>query len=169
MDTGPDRGNFPRRNRLISAFSLAALVVEAGEKSGALITAKYCAEQGKDVFAVPGPVFSRYSKGPHMLIKQGAHIAESAQDIFEEIMPLAGVFKKNKQKYEERLPDIQHYEGVEEKIMEILENNFNGMSADRLSAVLDLSPAEISPSLTTLEIKGCIRCLPGKSYVRNIR
>lgn len=167
MDVAPDRCNFPRRNRLISAFALATLVVEADEKSGALITAKFCAEQGKDVFAVPGPIFSKYSKGPHMLLRQGAHLAESANDVLEEIRPLADVFGTAKPRTQEPADYTMDLEGVENKIMKLLENNFNGISADKLSSALDLSPAEIFPSLTTLEIKGYIRCLPGKSYVRN--
>jgi DNA processing protein len=167
MDVSPDKCNFPRRNRLISAFALATLIIEADEKSGALITAKYCAEQGKDVFAVPGPVFSKYSKGPHMLIKQGAHLAETAYDILEEIRPMAEAFGTAKVEPEKRPLETTDFEGVESRIMALLENNFNGISADKLSAVLGLAPAEIFSSLTTLEIKGYIKCLPGKSYVRN--
>jgi len=169
LDTQPDKGNFPRRNRLISAFSLATLVVEAAEKSGALITAKYCAEQGKDVFAVPGPVFSSYSKGPHMLLKQGARLAENSQDIIDEIGPLAEAFRKRKPKPAEQPPETEDFDGMEERIMKLLENDFNGISAERLSSALGLAPAEVFATLTTLEIKGYIRCLPGKSYIRNFR
>lgn len=152
--TPPNAANFPRRNRIISGLSMGIVVVEAAEKSGSLITADLALEQGKDVFAVPGPVGSPYSKGTNQLIKQGAKLVENAEDILEEFNISSG-----KSLFGEK-PNLST---IEQKIVELL--SWEPVEFDDLHANLNLEPEELLSQLTLLELKGLIQQTPGKKYV----
>ncbi|WP_227766646.1 DNA-processing protein DprA [Zhaonella formicivorans] len=154
LGTKPEAQNFPRRNRLISGLTLGVVVVEAAEKSGSLITADYALEQGRDVFAVPGPVFSRFSKGTNYLIKQGAKLVEDVNDILEEYgyAPVP-----------ERKTTRQELSAVEAKIVELL--SWEPVSFEEIMAKLLVPPENLLSTLTVLEIRGIIKQLPGQRYI----
>jgi len=151
LGTPPLASNFPRRNRIISGLGLGCLVVEASVQSGSLITARLAVEQGKDVFAIPGSIHSPQSKGCHFLIKQGAKLAESAQDILEEL----GYFAP-----EVISPPILD----SHPILEYL--GFDPVDTDTLLQHSGLTVGELSAILLQLELDGHIACLPGGLYQR---
>lgn len=153
--TPPDAVNFPPRNRLISGLSAAVVVVEAGETSGALITATFAAEQGKDVFAVPGGIYSPQSKGTNRLIQQGASPLLNPVDILDQM-------------------DIHHVEQfkqaslllpadeVESTLLKIIQ--LEPMQIDDIKAQSGLAVEKISAGLTMLELKGLVRQVNGSAY-----
>lgn len=152
LGTPPLPGNFPRRNRIISGLSLGCLVVEASLQSGSLITARLALEQSREVFAIPGSIHSPQSKGCHFLIKQGAKLVESAQDIIEELGH-----------------DFVGSKGLvstssEHVIFEYL--NFDPVDLDTLSQRSGLTIASLSSILLQLELDGFIATLPGGLYQR---
>lgn len=171
MEMAPLKENFPRRNRLISGLSLGVVVVEAARNSGALITADFALEQGRELYAVPGQARAATAYGTNMLIRQGAKLVESADDIVEELKDnIKGqldfkVGPKNEDETDvfERASTLNLNE-AEEKVLKAVKSE--PTSIDDIVDASDLSASEILPCLTRLELKGLIEQLPGKSYLK---
>jgi len=157
--TGPEPGNFPMRNRIISGLCRGVVVVEAQEKSGALITADFALEQGRDVFAVPGPINSKTSVGTNNLIKQGAKLVSSLADIIEEYEVLAGPVSKEPQQ-----AILSFLSGEESQIMEIIANDPGHF--DSLLERTGFNIGQLSTLLLQLELRGIIVALPGNYYIK---
>jgi len=152
----PLADHFPRRNRIISGLSLGCLVVEAAVDSGSLITARLAAEQGRDVFAIPGSIHSPLAKGCHALIKQGAKLVESAADVLEELhLPTPRSVAPRTEEAET---------GSAGALLAAL--GHDPCDRDSLAARVGLSAAETSALLTQLELDGRIAALPGGLYQR---
>ncbi len=155
FDVPPRPQHFPRRNRIISGLSRGVVVVEAGEHSGALITARYAAEQGRDVFVVPGSIFNWQSKGCHRLIKEGARLIESAQDLLEEYGAKApGVRASSKE-----LPPLSP---AEQELLGHL--NSVPLSVDELAELTGHRVDRLAEVLLSLELKGLIMNMSGHRY-----
>lgn len=158
LNTPALAANFPRRNRLIAGLAKGCLVVEAAARSGSLITARLAAEAGRDVFAIPGSIHSPLSKGCHQLIKQGAKLVESAQDILEEIGWHAAVAH----------PDS----GVDGPAIDAAGATFLALlgpdpcDIDTLAARSRLTPEALLAMLLQLELDGHVASLPGGRYQR---
>lgn len=163
MGIRPDKQNFPRRNRLISGLSLGVVVVEAAEKSGALITATCASEQGRDVFAVPGSIFSKYSAGPHQLINKGAKLVEKAEDIVSEINILKNLVDKTRA----NLRTVREEKKINAEFLPVYEAiGYEPVHMDYLSAALNLPIEKLSVIILNLVMDGLISELPGKTYIR---
>ncbi len=161
----PEKWRFPLRNRIVSGLSLGVVVVEAGLKSGALITAKLALEQGREVFAVPGPAGDYRSAGTNMLLKQGAKLVEKAEDIFDEIESLKEL-RRNRVSRSSRCESHgcdEHYDGLEGRIMEVLSDT--PLHIDVICRRIGKSVKELLPVLSSLEIRGQVRQLPGKHFI----
>jgi DNA processing protein len=156
--------NFPRRNRLISGLARGVLVVEAALQSGSLITARMAAEQGRDVFAIPGSIHSPLSKGCHQLIKQGAKLVEAAQDILEEIK-YAPAAKHPAASHQAAEPDIVNASDAgQDSVLTAM--GFDPVSLDALAARCALDVQDLQGQLLALELEGAIELLPGGLYRR---
>ncbi|HHV16319.1 MAG TPA: DNA-protecting protein DprA [Gelria sp.] len=156
--THPEPLNFPLRNRIISGLGRGVVVVEAKEKSGALITADFALEQGRDVFAVPGPINSKTSAGPNNLIKQGAILVTGIEDILEEYYDINYTPETLQQNRLLLLDDN------EKLILEKLAHE--SLHFDELIQNCGLEIGTLSTALFKLEIEGIIKSLPGNYYVR---
>lgn len=162
LGTPPKAENFPRRNRIISGLSLGTLVVEAALQSGSLITARHAVEQGREVFAIPGSIHSPLTRGCHALIRQGAKLVETAQDILEELgaltqlaaQPLEPTETSDTTLENPRLAELLRYVGYDPVSVDILVER-SGLTADYISSML-----------LELELHGVVEACPGGKYVR---
>jgi DNA processing protein len=182
LSTPPEARNFPIRNRIISGLALGVVVIEAGVKSGTTITVRYALDQGREVFAVPGPIDSPTSLGPHRLIQDGAKLVQDVEDIFQELPAL----KKGQRPLftaPARVRETSAAEGggptpeeattappvltsapsPEEPLLALLGSD--PLSLDELVRATRLRASEVLSRLTILELEGLIRELPGKRYV----
>ena len=169
--TFPAQANFPRRNRIISGMSIATVVIEAGEKSGALITAGFAAEQGRDVFSVPGNITSPMSVGTNKLIRDGAVPVTCVEDIIYELNPFLHLTEDNT-KRESKAAEKRR------KLIELKTSELSDSEIKVINCVIDNGPSkiddiirhcdsksgEINSTVVILEMKGILRLLPGMLY-----
>ena len=175
MGTFPAPQNFPRRNRILSGLSIAVLVVEAGENSGTRVTARCAAAQNRDLFAVPGNVTSKGSWTPNTLIKQGAKLVATWEDVWEDLPSQVRLELESEAPAESKsettaslLPDpvLRPQEAM---VLEVLRSD-ESLQIDEILELLEtqLTSSEVFTALFELEITGRVRCLPGKNYVRTM-
>ncbi len=178
--TEPRAGHFPRRNRIISGLSVGTLVVEAGTKSGSLITAHFAAEQGREVFAMPGSIHNPLARGCHLLIKQGAKLVETSEDVAEEIAPrvrsLAAQWRMRLAKDGGAMDDdtamleasSDHpnlaLDGDYRQLLDAM--GFDPITVDELVNITGQKPEAVSSMLLILELSGLVEAGSGGSYCR---
>ena len=163
MGSPPEGGHFPKRNRIISGLSMGVVVVEAGPDSGSLITANFALEQGREVFAIPGNVGAGGSRGTNRLIKDGAKLVESSEDILEEILPQ---WKREKERIEEVKPRGPELSEEEKILYEMLGET--PLHIDAMIRESKFEPGKVSSLLLNLELKGLISQWPGKCFSKKM-
>ncbi len=167
LDTEPMPHHFPQRNRIISAMALGTVVVEAAKRSGSLITARLAAEQGREVYAVPGSIHSATAQGTHDLIKQGAKLVENAQDIIEEITPRMSATtiqqeRPRKDRAEPKQSEAPSLTQEETLLLEAI--GPYPIHIDELARRCNQAVGQLSAALLQLELKGAIIQEPGKFF-----
>jgi DNA processing protein len=162
LGTRPLRWHFPERNRLISGLCLGTLVVEAARRSGSLITARLAAEQGREVFALPGSIHNPLARGCHKLIQQGAKLVEAASDITNELAPLAGHMMQTT--IESTLPEVPavNADSDYEELRAFLSHD--PITIDELESQSGLTIDQLSSMLLILELRGEVESLSGGRY-----
>ncbi len=161
--TPPLAANFPRRNRIISGLSVGTLVVEAALKSGSLITARLALEQGREVFAIPGSIHNPLARGCHALIRQGAKLVETANDIMEELAPLLGILETAEEPSRQSSPARQ----LDAEYLRLLDSvGHDPTSVDAIIERSGLTADVVSSMLLLLELEGYVSSATGGRYCR---
>ena len=158
----PDKRHFPERNRLISGLTLGTLVIEAARRSGSLITARLAAEQGREVFALPGSIHNPLARGCHQLIRQGAKLVETAADIGAELAPLVGHLQQNLVESSQNETLSPEDDDDYSELRKIL--SYDPVSINQLEAQSGLTIDQLSSMLLILELHGEIEALSGGRY-----
>jgi len=164
MGSPPEGIHFPRRNRIISGLSMGVVVVQAGDESGSLITADYALEQGREVFAIPGNIGADGSRGTNRLIKEGAKLVESSDDILEEILPQ---WTREKEEGQSKASSPEQQLSKEETVLCQLLGD-SPLHIDRIIRESQLDPGKVSSLLMNLELKGLIIQWPGKCFTKKM-
>ena len=164
IGAAPDKVNFPRRNRIISGISVGTLIVETGLKGGSLITGEFALDQNKEVFSIPGYIYSKKSEGSNELIKNGqAKLVTNVDDILNELSyKLKPILKKGEAEKEEK--QIQELSIFEKKIYEVI--GIEPIHIDMISEIAEMSISDCLVNLLSLEFKGIIKQIPGKNFIR---
>jgi DNA processing protein len=159
----PLAGAFPQRNRLISGMALGVIVIEAGDRSGALITARHAMEQGREVFAVPGRIEDRTSRGCHKLIRDGAKLIESADDVLEELGPLFKATPREDGQVIHHPAELLLNE-IERQVLSAIGSD--ATSIDEVVAETGLAVPQVLSTISVLEVRRVIRRLSGTMVAR---